>query len=113
MATPQQPPVYGQQPGPMVEKKRKIRFFTWFILALNALFLVWLIFGISGVANGTCDAAMSQEACNAAKAIGGGIGALLIIFIWVAADVILGIIWLVTRKKQPTIVYVQQPPSTS
>jgi hypothetical protein len=56
----------------------------------------------------TCDPGLSQQSCDAAKAIGGGIGALLIVFLWVAADVILGIIWLVTRKREPQVVYVQQ-----
>jgi len=99
-------PSYFQPPPPA---KKKVRVFTWIILAINLLFVVWLVVGIAGVSSGTCDG-LTQQNCDAAKAIGGGIGALLIIFLWVAADVILGIIWLVTRKKEPTVVYVQQPP---
>ncbi len=108
MSSPQQLPAYGQQP-PMVQKKRKTRVFTWIILAINAIFLIWIIAGVSSVSSGKCDATMTVAACNSAKAIGGGIGALLIIFLWVAADVILGILWLVTRKKEPSVVYVQAP----
>jgi hypothetical protein len=91
--------------------KRKIRVFTWFILLVNLIFAAWLIFGIAGVAGGKCSPELSQSACDGAKALGGGIGALLIIFLWVAADVILGIIWLVTRKREPQVVYVNVPTS--
>jgi hypothetical protein len=73
---------------------RKFRIFTWVILAVNVLFLVWIITGISGNA--------SDPACTAnatACQVGTGIGALLIVFLWVAADVILGILWLVTKPK--------------
>ena len=98
------PSGYVQQQAPPA--KKKVRVFTWIIVAINLLFLVWMIFGIAGVANSSCQAGMTQQNCDAAKAIGGGVGAILIIFLWVAADIILGIIWLVTRKKAPTIVYV-------
>ena len=91
-------------------RKRKVRVFTWIILAINVLFAIWLISGIVGVSNSECTGNLSQESCDAAKSIGGGIGALLIVFLWMAADVILGIIWLVTRKREPAqVVYVQQP----
>lgn len=103
-----QQPMYVQQPMPV--RKKKIRVFSWIILAINALFLIWLITGIATVSNSSCSAGTTVEGCESAKALGGGIGAILIILLWVAADVILGIIWLVTRKKEPTIVYVQQPP---
>lgn len=109
MSSPQQLSAYGQQP-PMVQKKRKTRVFTWIILGINVIFLIWIIAGVSSVSSGKCDATMTVAACNSAKAVGGGIGALLIIFLWVAADVILGILWLVTRKKEPTVVYIQQAP---
>ena len=93
-------------------RKRKVRIFTWIILAINVIFAAWLIGGMVSVSNSTCEGNLSQSACDGAKAIGGGIGALLIIFLWVAADIILGIIWLVTRKREPQqIVYVQQPPA--
>ena|SRR5664279_3861147 len=105
---PRQSQVYvQQQPAPV--KKKKVRVFTWIILAINLLFLIWLIAGITSVSTAKCDG-LTQQNCDAAKAIGGGIGSLLVIFLWVAADVILGIIWLVTRKKEPTVIYVQQPP---
>jgi hypothetical protein len=107
MSYPQQP--YVQQLAQ--QAKKKVRVFTWIILAVNVLFLIWLIAGIVGVSNSTCTGNMTQATCDSAKAIGGGIGAMLIIFLWVAADVILGIIWLVTRKKEPTIVYMQAPPA--
>ena len=93
---------------PQPVRKRKVRVFTWIILAINAIFAAWLIGGIASVSTGDCAPNLSQNACDAAKSVGGGIGALLIVFLWVAADVILGIIWLVTRKREPQVVYIQQ-----
>ena len=89
-------------------RKRKVRIFTSIILAINVLFAVWLDSRIVVVSNSECTG--DFQACDAAEGIGGGIGALLIVFLWMAADVILGIIWLVTRKREPAqVVYVQQP----
>jgi hypothetical protein len=48
------------------------------------------------------------EAENAGTALGAGIGAFIIIALWAFVDVILGIIWLVTRKKEPQQVIIQQ-----
>lgn len=82
--------------SPKPKKKRK-RVFLWFFLAVQALFLIWLVTGINSVASsagencGTLDA----KTCADATAIGGGIGAMLIIGLWVAVDFILGISYLI------------------
>lgn len=67
----------------------RFRIFTWVILAVNALFLIWIIEGIATRPSPT------DTAANVGTAIGVG----LIIGLWVAADVILGILWLVTKPK--------------
>jgi len=89
---------HARQPGPV---KKRVRVLTWVILAINALFLIWLVSETVYIRNTTCDHA--DLSCDPAKAVGGGVGTIMIITLWVAADVILGIIWLVTRKKKPTI----------
>ncbi len=60
--------------------------------------LLWLIFGLGGAAE-SIDSAGS-EAEQAGAVIGSGIGAMLIIIIWVAGDFILGIMTLLTRAKK-------------
>lgn len=82
-------------------KKPKTRKFTWFILAVNVLFLVWIIAGISSSATtpAVCDASLTQEACDAARGIGTTLGVGLIIAFWAFADFILLVLWLVTRKR--------------
>lgn len=78
------------------------RIFTWIVLAINIGFLVWIIGGTVGAANdipGYCAERSDPAVCEAASATGTGIGVLLIVFLWVAADVILGILWLITKPK--------------
>lgn len=73
---------------------------TWVILVVNALFLVWIISGVASTGD-SCEGETGDAlaACQAGTAIGAGIGVFLIIFLWVAVDIILAIIWLVTNKK--------------
>jgi hypothetical protein len=81
----------------MADKKRK-RIFMWFFLAVQALFLIWLITGL--VKTGNQHAVGS--AAVAGKDIGTTIGVGLVIGLWVAVDVILGVsrlIVLTARKR--------------
>ena len=84
----------------------KWRPFTWVILVINILFLVWLIAGVGSAGEEISDCAdltgQAQDLCeaeNAGTAVGAGIGAFVIIVLWALVDIILGIIWLVTRPK--------------
>lgn len=67
-----------------------------FIL-FNLLMLWWMIAGVGGAAD-TINTAGS-EAEQAGAAIGTGLGAMMIMFIWVVGDVILGLFVLFTRPK--------------
>lgn len=100
-------------PGPQPKPKRRKRVFMWFFLAVQVIFLVWLITGIAGTGHSGADAHAqavlycarnsfgysSRAACitqygntlNAASDAGKGIGAGLIVALWVAVDIILGI----------------------
>jgi hypothetical protein len=80
--------------------KRKRRIFPWAFLAIQALFLIWIISGATA-AGGTCDGQTGQqlEACQTGAAVGGGIGVLLIVFLWLATDVILGVGYLIFRRR--------------
>jgi hypothetical protein len=78
----------------------KWRPFTWVILVINALFLIWIISGIAGNSS-NCSGLSGQEldTCQSATAVGTGIGVAIIVVFWALVDVILGVIWLVTRRK--------------
>ncbi|MFM9445412.1 hypothetical protein [Streptomyces acidiscabies] len=70
---------------------------TWVILLFNALMLMWLVLGVNSASDkgGSCGA---DKVCQDANDVGTAIGAGIIIFIWAAGAVILGVIWLVTNK---------------
>lgn len=57
-----------------------------------------MIFGVGG-ASETIDTAAS-DAKKTGAAIGTGLGAMMIILIWVAGDVVLGLMTLLTRPKK-------------
>jgi hypothetical protein len=137
-----QPGAYGATaypPGyPPPPVKGKHRVFPWLFLLANVGFLIWLIAGIAGGSSSGADAhaqAIAQcsgnqwqglfksyqdcvthygNGLNAASDVGKGIGAALIIGLWVAFDVIVGGIYLVfrlaTRNRQPQAAYNQSPP---
>ena len=77
---------------------------TWLILIFNVLMLAWLVAGVGGAASSSNCSAITDElersGCEAGTAIGTGIGAGLVIFLWVAGEIILGILWLVTNRKK-------------
>lgn len=120
-----QPPTRQQLPGyrtdpsygaPVAGPKRRKRVFMWVFLAIQAIFLIWLITGLASTSGSGADAHAqavqycadpsnwqylfkSQADCithygnglNDASDLGKGIGAGLVIGLWVATDVILGI----------------------
>lgn len=91
---------YSQVANEEVRPMPKWRPFTWVIVVINVLFLVWIIAGVAGTSD-SCGGMSGEEleVCEAATAIGASIGVGIIMFLWVLADVILGILWLVTRPK--------------
>lgn len=80
---------------------RNWRKFTWFILIVQVIFLIWIIAGTSSAAN-NCDGEVGDalELCQAGTAVGAGIGIGIIIFLWAFVDIILGLIWLITNRGQ-------------
>ncbi len=75
-----------------VKKKKKKRLFLWFFLAIQAIFIIWIITGINASSNDTSTCgSLSAKACQDAHNAGAGIGVFLIIVLWVLVDIILGI----------------------
>ena len=82
-------------------RKPKRTFFgkliKWSFIAFNVLMAIWLVGGM-GSASDKIDA-MSSNAEKAGAAIGTGIGATIVIVLWVLGDIILGLFVLFTRPK--------------
>ncbi|MFK7780369.1 MAG: zinc ribbon domain-containing protein [Candidatus Gracilibacteria bacterium] len=68
----------------------------WSFILFNILMLWWLIGGVGSVTEGMD--AMS-EAQKTGTAVGAGLGAMMIMTIWVMGDIILGLFVLFTRPK--------------
>ena len=80
--------------------KKKRHIFRWVFLAIQALFLIWIITGVSGASDNCAgEVGDALEACQAGTAVGAGIGVFMIVFLWLAVDVILGVGYLIFRKK--------------
>jgi len=89
-------PYQGQErqgePAAVKKTKKKKRIFLWVFLAVQALFIIWIITGVNASSNDTASCgSLSAKACQDAHTAGAGIGVFLIIFLWVLVDIILGI----------------------
>lgn len=68
----------------------------WGFIGFNVLMLVWFIGGMGAATDGM-DAMSEAERTGAA--IGTGLGAAMLLGIWVVGDIILGLLVLLTRPK--------------
>ena len=80
----------------------KFRLFTWVIIVINIIFAWWIIAGVGAATSENCEGLSGEDLslCEGATAVGAGIGAFMIIVLWVLVDIIMLVLWLVTRKKQ-------------
>jgi hypothetical protein len=79
---------------------RKRQIFPWAFLALQLVFVLWIITGVVGASHADCGS-LDVDTCNSAKAIGGGIGIIAILAVWAIVDVIVYIcrrIYVASRK---------------
>jgi len=92
-----------------------MRTFGKVIVGINIIFFLWIVVGAGG-GEDLCDTpeergVLTQEECEAAAAIGTGIGVGLICGLWAFVDIILLILYLVTQPKAETVViYADRPP---
>src|ERR1700733_9653562 len=75
---------------------------TWVILAVQVLFVIWIISGVNSASKDACPPDQYSDMCKGAEAVGTGIGIGIIIFLWALIDVILGVVWMVTNKSKRT-----------
>lgn len=84
---------YDQEADVVPAPKRRKRIGLWLFLALQALFLIWIITGIAGnSAPADTGGVLTQSDADAAKAVGTGLGVALIVGFWMTVDVIIGVI---------------------
>lgn len=92
-----------RQPDPIVAHratpKKKRRVFMWVTLAINALMAIWLITGLTTVESCAGKTGDALSICQAGQA-GSAIGAFIIVVVWGMVDLIIGVIYLVTRKRR-------------
>lgn len=92
-------PSAAAQPPP----KKKRRVFVWVFLAIQVLFLIWVIAGASSGSGQPDDCgSLSAQTCNDASDTGTAIGVFLIIVFWAFVDIILGVtygVWRLARRR--------------
>lgn len=101
-APPQGPPSGSPHQGETAPRpKKRRRVFLWVFLAIQILFLIWVITGAAS-GSGTPEECRGQtgdalQLCEDASDVGTTIGVGLIIGLWAAVDVILGFSYVVYR----------------
>ena len=90
----------GSEAQPPPRKKRRI--FLWFFLAVQVLFLIWIIAGASQGTDTSSCGSLSKQACEDAQNVGTGIGVVLIIVLWAVVDFFLAVIYGVYRLAKRT-----------
>lgn len=70
----------------------------WAFIGFNILMAIWLISGMASASESISQT--TNDAEQAGAVIGTGLGAIMIIFLWLAGAVILGIMTLLTRPKR-------------
>jgi hypothetical protein len=84
-----------------VKKKRRI--FLWVFLAVQVLFIIWIIAGANSGSGQPSDCgSLSAKACNNASDAGTAIGVVLIIVVWFFVDAFMGVIYGVYRLARRT-----------
>ena len=78
-----------------------LRFSSWLILGFNSWMAMALVSALISSTSGSCQGLSGSrlEACQAGAAIGASLGAGLILIAWAAIDVVLVVVWIVTRRK--------------
>src|SRR4051812_20235928 len=81
-----------------IQPKKKRRVFFWVFLAIQLIFVIWLIGGIASAGGTPTDCgSLDAQTCNDAQSVGTGIGVFLIVILWMAVDFIVGITYAIYR----------------
>ena len=73
---------------------------TWAIVLWTGLAILWVAAGANAASSLPSDCGtLDQATCEAAAAVGTGIGVGIIFFVWFLGFIILGIIWFMSRPR--------------
>lgn len=88
-----------KQPSLNLKPQRSLfgKIIKWIFIGYNILMLLWFLSGINVASEGIINSASDAE--KAGATIGSGIGIMLIIFVWTAGAIVLGIFTLLTRPR--------------
>ncbi|MGY0021372.1 hypothetical protein [Streptomyces sp. cg35] len=79
-------------------RRRRFGWFVWFFLAVQLLFVLWVVVGVRSGAGTPADCGdLDAQTCNDAANTGTAIGVGLVIVLWAVVDIILGITYAVVR----------------
>lgn len=91
--TPPPPAAGGATPA-----KKKRRIFVWVFLAVQVLFGIWVIAGISSGSGQPSDCGMlDKSTCNAASDAGTAFGVAMVVVFWCVVDFLMGVGYAVYR----------------
>ena len=91
-------PAASFEAAPVPTKKRK-RIFMWVFLAVQVLFVIWIIGGVGSADTPSAAdcGSLSAQTCQDAADVGTGIGVALIILLWFFVDCFLAVGYAVYR----------------
>lgn len=76
-------------PPPPPKKGHK---FLWFFVAVQLLFIAWLLMGTGKAQTSNVDCShLTPQQCESARDAGTAIGAMAVVFLWAASDIIIGV----------------------
>jgi hypothetical protein len=82
-----------------MRSSRAWRPFTWATLVLNIGFLIWLTWWLA--TRGDC-AGLARDGlgiCQEEENLAAPLGAFFIVILWVLADTVLAVVWLLARRR--------------
>jgi hypothetical protein len=87
----------------MASGRKHWRKMTWTLIVWNVLLIAAIVVAfVVAVHTNNCEADTGRELCKEEIASGGLIVGGLLIFLWLAGDIIFGLLWLVTiRRRRP------------
>lgn len=85
-------------PTPPAAPAKRKRWFMWTFIAVQAVFLLWILIGIDNVkgAGENC-VGLDAQTCHDAATTGAVVGFTIVIIVWAAIDLILGVTYAIVR----------------
>ncbi len=71
---------------------------TWLVLVFNAWMILWLVTSLNDHPKGAC-AGLTASQCGTVAFVARGAIGVVLITIWVVGEIILGVLWMVTKGR--------------